>query len=350
MLYNRGAITNFLLSRFYFLLNIMFIDEAKIEVRAGRGGNGILSFRRERFVAKGGPDGGDGGDGGSVYIKADQRMTTLHDFRRQKKFKAGDGQRGGRNKRHGKNGEDLVLHLPLGTVVKIFEKDKKELEEIKIIDLTSAREKIMIATGGKGGHGNAYFCTATQQEPRKWEKGEKGEKRILELELKLIADVGIIGLPNSGKSTLLARVSNARPKIAEYPFTTLEPNLGVVNGLVMADIPGLIEKAHLGKGLGMRFLRHIERCKILIHIIDGTEKRITSNYRIINCELKSYSPKLARKKQIIVLNKIDALNEEEIKSKLKKLKKASKKSPIPISAVTGKGVKELIDRIKRLIY
>lgn len=323
----------------------MFVDEAKIEVRAGKGGNGIISFRHEKFVAKGGPDGGDGGKGGSVFVSVSSRVTTLSDYRRQKLFKAEKGQNGGRNNRRGKSSEDLFLDFPRGTVIKIFTKDGP----LQTIDLIKKTEKIEIAKGGRGGHGNSWFKSSTRQAPRIRQLGGKGEKYILELELKLLADAGIIGLPNSGKSTLLARLTHARPKIADYPFTTIEPNLGVLEfrehgirsnkTLVLADIPGLIEGANLGKGLGDRFLRHIERCKILIHIIDATSDDVVSDFKTINIELKKYSKKLTTKKQIVVLNKIDAINENDLSKKINKLKNYL---PIPISAVTGKGIKELL--------
>ncbi|MBU2595788.1 GTPase ObgE [Patescibacteria group bacterium] len=326
---------------------MMFIDEAKIEVRAGKGGDGIISFRRDKFVAKGGPDGGDGGNGGSIFIAVSLRMTTLSDYRRQKLFKAESGQNGGRNNRRGKSGEDLVLDFPQGTIIK---KQIQGTDPCIKIDLARVRplQKIEIAQGGKGGHGNSWFKSSTNQTPRNRQLGRKGEKFILELELKLLADAGIVGLPNSGKSTLLSRLTHARPKIADYPFTTLEPNLGVLDfsefglgkkSLVLADIPGLIEGAYQGKGLGDRFLRHIERCKVLIHIIDGTSDNVVRDYKTIINELKRYSPKLAKKKQIVVLNKIDAISEKDLAKKIIELKKYS---PIPISAVTGKGIKGLL--------
>lgn len=323
----------------------MFIDEAKIKVEAGRGGDGIISFRHERSKPKGGPDGGNGGDGGSVWVEVSSRKTTLADYRRQKLYKAESGQAGGKNDRRGRSGEDLTLYFPRGTVIKI-----KETKTT--IDLIKKDQRIEIAKRGKGGHGNAWFKNSVRQAPRLRQLGTKGEKLILELELKLLADVGIIGLPNSGKSTLLARLSNARPKIADYPFTTLEPNLGVLEfrehgiksnqSLVLADIPGLIEGAHQGKGLGIRFLKHIERCKVLIHIIDATSDNVVRDYKTVNSELKNYSKKLTKKKQIMVLNKIDAVSEKDLAKKLIKLKSYR---PIIISAVTGKGIKELLIKL-----
>ena len=323
----------------------MFIDEARIEVRAGKGGDGIISFRRDKFVAKGGPDGGNGGDGGSIWLAVSPRMTTLSDYRRQKLFKAESGQNGGRNNRRGKSGEDLVLYFPQGTVLKISNLKSQISNKI---DLINKADKIEIAKGGKGGHGNAWFKSSTNQAPRNRQLGRKGEKFILELELKLLADAGIIGLPNSGKSTLLSRLTHAHPKIADYPFTTLEPNLGVLDfsefglgkkSLVLADIPGLVEDAHQGKGLGIRFLKHIERCKVLIHIIDSTSDDVVRDYKTINSELKNYSKKLMKKKQIVVLNKIDAISKKELSKKLIKLKRYS---PNPISAVAGRGIRELL--------
>ncbi|MCX6811741.1 MAG: GTPase ObgE [Candidatus Berkelbacteria bacterium] len=326
----------------------MFVDEAKIEVRAGKGGDGIISFRRERTKPKGGPDGGDGGNGGSVWVEVSPRMTTLYDYRRQKLFKAMPGQNGGKNERKGKSGEDLILYFPQGTHIKIFEKDNL----VKKIDLVKKGTKIEIAKEGKGGHGNCWFKNSVRQAPRIRQLGTKGELKTLELELKLLANIGIIGLPNSGKSTLLSRLSHARPKIAAYPFTTLQPNLGVLEfrelgikskkSLVLADIPGLIEGAHEGKGLGIRFLKHIERCKALIHIIDGQSDDVVKDYQEVNNELVSYSPKLVKKKQIVVLNKIDAVNEKILLKKAKKLKKATKSTIYPISAVTGFGIKTLV--------
>lgn len=326
----------------------MFVDEARIEVRAGKGGDGIISFRRERTKAKGGPDGGDGGDGGSIWVEVSPRITTLYDYRRQKLFKAEAGQNGGKNERKGKKGEDMTLYFPAGTVIKSVNSKQKTVN----IDLIKSNQRIEIAKGGRAGHGNAWFKNSTRQAPRIRQLGKPGEELTLELEIKLLANVGLIGMPNCGKSTLLSRLSHARPKIADYPFTTLEPNLGVLEfrelgiksrrALVLADIPGLIEGAHQGKGLGDRFLRHIERCKILINIIDGTSDKVIKDYKTVNDELNNYSKKLTKKKQIIVLNKIDAIDEKTLQKKINKLKKATKSKIYPISAVTGKGIKELI--------
>jgi len=328
-----------------------FIDEAKIKVIAGKGGDGIVSFRRERFIAKGGPDGGDGGNGGSIFARVNPNLNTLSLYRRKKQFKAQNGENGGRNTRKGKKGEDLVIQFPKGTLIRLFKKEDKKLILEKIIDLMDKKDEILFAKGGIGGHGNDYYKSSCNQTPRKRQLGKKGETKFLELELKLIADIGLVGLPNSGKSTLLSRISHARPKIADYPFTTLEPSLGVIEfdelgikerkSLVVADIPGLIEGAHQGKGLGDRFLRHVDRCKALIHLIDITSDNIRGDYQAINRELKNYSPKLAKKKQVVVLNKIDLLPEEKRKKKLKILRKKIPHPLFPISAVTGEGIKEL---------
>jgi GTP-binding protein len=326
----------------------MFIDEGKIKIVAGRGGDGIISFRRERTKPKGGPDGGDGGNGGSIWVAVSPRMTTLSDYRRQKLFKAQSGESGGKNERKGKSGEDLTLYFPQGTQIKIYE-NKKLIDKI---DLVKKEQNLEIAKGGKGGHGNCWFKNSVRQAPRIRQLGTKGEIRTLDLELKLLADIGLIGLPNSGKSTLLSRLSHARPKIADYPFTTLEPNLGVLEfgelgikskkTMVLADIPGLIKEAHEGKGLGIKFLRHIERCKLLIHIIDGTSDDAVSDYKTINAELKNYSKKLTKKKQMIALNKIDAIDEKTLEKKINKLKKVTKSTIYPISAVAGFGIKTLV--------
>lgn len=327
----------------------MFADEAKIKVISGKGGDGVISFRRERFVPKGGPDGGDGGKGGSIWIAVSPQITTLSQYRRQKLYKAEPGRDGGKNNRRGKSGEDLILFFPRGTIIKI---KNKEGELQRKMDLLKKNQKIEITEGGRGGHGNTWFKSSTRQTPRIRSRGKLGERLILELEVKLLADVGIIGLPNSGKSTLLSRISHARPKIADYPFTTIEPNLGMLElkelgiksnrSIVLADIPGLIKDSSKGRGLGDRFLRHIERCKLLIHIIDGTSKDVISDYKNINQELMDYSRKLTRKRQIVVINKIDAIDKKELAKKLKILKVYN---PIPISAVTGKGLKELVVKI-----
>lgn len=327
------------------------VDLVKIFVKAGKGGNGAITFRREKYVAAGGPDGGDGGKGGDIYFVAEKGMTTLVDFRYKKKFLADDGENGSGSNRYGKSGKDLIVSVPVGTVIKDLETDEV------IADMVDIDEKVLIAKGGRGGRGNAKFATSTRQAPKFAEQGDKGEELNLSLELKLIADVGLVGFPNVGKSTLLSVVTAAKPKIANYQFTTLKPNLGVVkldNGkdFVLADIPGLIEGAHSGVGLGHEFLRHVERTKLLIHVVDCSESEfrdVVDDFKTINKELKLYNEKLAGKKQIIAANKLDLPGAEE---NLEKLKKALKKTDIeimPISAVTGKGIKELFNRVSTLL-
>jgi GTP-binding protein len=333
----------------------IFVDQAKIFVEAGKGGNGCVSFRREKFVPYGGPDGGNGGDGGSVFLRANPEITTLYDFILKPHYKAEDGQHGKGKNMHGKNGRDLYIDVPCGCVVyKIAEDNQK----VFIKDLKIPYEAVLVAKGGKGGRGNAEFKSSTNRAPKIAELGLPGEKVTLFLELKLIADVGIIGLPNAGKSTLLSVLTSAKPKIADYPFTTLSPNLGVCIydnfKFVLCDIPGLIEDAHKGKGLGTEFLRHIERTKILIHLIDITPVNedfeiLLKNYKIINNELKSYSKVLIKKPMIIVLNKIDVFEENLVKKIVAKFKKKIKnKLPvIPISAVKKQNLDLLI---KKIIY
>ncbi len=321
----------------------MFIDEAKICVVGGKGGDGIIGFRREKFVPKGGPDGGDGGRGGSVILRADPHINTLLAFKHKVHFKAQPGQHGGKNERRGADGEDLILRVPVGTVVKAL-----HTGEI-LADLDEPGKEIVVARGGEGGRGNAHFKSSTRQAPRIREKGAPGEERWLKLELKLLADVGIIGFPNAGKSSLIAKVSAAKPKIAPYPFTTLVPTLGVVQieefkEFVLVDIPGLIEGAHEGKGLGDRFLKHVERTRLLIHLIDlspMTGRDPLSDYEVINRELRSFSPALAEKPQIVVGNKIDLLTEEE-RQKIKERFAAHGIELRLISAVTGEGTRELM--------
>jgi len=332
----------------------VFIDEAKIKVEAGRGGDGIVSFRREAKGRRfGKPDGGNGGAGGKVVLVCDERERTLAAFKRLKNFRAKDGTAGMSNRRTGKNGKDLILKVPCGTIVYQLRDLRSEIKgkkfpafRKKVIDLKNINEKIVICKGGKGGFGNAHFCTATTRAPKKRTRGEPGEKKLLFLKIKLLADIGLIGLPNSGKSTLLSCLSRARPKIAEYPFTTLEPNLGIVSVLgkkfVVADIPGLIEGAYKGKGLGDKFLRHIERCQKLVHLIDVNSADVVRDYRTVRSELKSYSNKLLSKKEIVVLNKIDMASELEIKNQKSRLKKKFNLEPILISALTGEGKKELL--------
>ncbi len=333
----------------------MFCDRAKVQFVAGKGGNGCVSFRREKFIAKGGPDGGDGGDGGDIILQADENINTLSDFRTKKLFKAESGFTGQGSNKHGKNGEDLLLKVPVGTLI-IDQKSKKPFE-----DLNEDKKEFVIALGGKGGKGNARFASSIFQAPRFAEIGEPGEEIEVILELKLIADVGIIGLPSAGKSTLISRISNAKPKIANYPFTTLIPNLGIVDvgkvtktnikdSFVTADIPGLIEGAHLGKGLGDEFLKHVARTKVLIHIIDINEKDINKGIKTINEELKKYDKELLNKPQIIALNKIDTIDKELTDLLYKEIKKKIRKYKIfIISAVTGQGIPELILETYKLI-
>ena len=322
----------------------MFIDYVKINIKAGDGGDGCISFRREKYVAAGGPNGGDGGRGGNVYLKVDQGTNTLLDFRYNRKFVAQSGKEGEGTNKTGKSGEDLYIKVPLGTIVKDVEKDRV------IADLSDENAVFLIARGGKGGRGNQHFATPTRQAPRFAEEGIKGEELEVSLELKMLADVGLIGYPNVGKSTLISRVSKARPKIANYHFTTLEPSLGVVNpktgkSFVMADIPGIIEGASEGVGLGIRFLKHIERTRLLAHVIDvsGTEGRNpVEDYKVINTELKKYSEKLAERKQIVVGSKIDVIQDESLRDELKEFCKENNIEYFEISAVTGEGVEDLM--------
>src|SRR5499426_2600837 len=293
----------------------MFVDEVDIHVTAGSGGNGCLSFRREKFVPRGGPDGGDGGAGGSVFIVAVPTKNTLIDFRYHPEFKAGRGRHGQGSNRTGHAADDLEIHVPIGTLV--FETDAGTRR--LVADLAHEGQRVLVARGGRGGRGNAQFVSSTNRAPRRTEPGEAGEERALHLELKLLADVGLVGFPNAGKSTLISRISAARPKIANYPFTTLTPNLGVVSlsddrSFVVADVPGLIEGAHEGHGLGDRFLRHIERTKLLLHLVDvssASGRDAVSDYDVINHELAAYDPRLAERTQFVVATKLDALDEPE---------------------------------------
>ncbi|MCX7877984.1 MAG: GTPase ObgE [Ignavibacteria bacterium] len=328
----------------------MFVDNVKIRIRSGDGGNGCVSFRREKYVPKGGPNGGDGGKGGDVVFKADDSLNTLIDFRFKKIFRAENGKHGQGGDKTGKSGKDLVINVPCGTII-------REAESSEILaDLTENGEIYIAAKGGRGGRGNARFATSTNQAPRTAEHGEKGEEKEVELELKLIADVGLVGLPNAGKSTLISRISAAKPKIADYPFTTLEPNLGIVKykdfqSFVVADIPGLIEGAHLGKGLGIKFLRHIERTKVLVFLIDASEilfkENKTLDYDILIAELKSYDKKLLKKPRIICFTKTDVLSDKEKKSLDKiKFRTEEMKTPVlKISSLNGEGLEKLKDEI-----
>ena len=316
-----------------------FLDQAKIYVKAGDGGSGSASFRREKFIEFGGPDGGDGGDGGSIILVAKENLNTLIDFRYQQHFKAEKGQNGMGKKKTGRNGKDLVLNVPIGT--QIFEEDNNTLiEDLKKID-----EKVIIAKGGGRGLGNVRFKSSTNRTPRKKTDGSEGESFWIWLQLKVIADIGIIGMPNAGKSSLLSVLTKAKPKIANYPFTTINPNLGVTSysdkEITIADIPGLIEGAHEGIGLGDKFLRHIERCKSLIHLIDITENNILENYLKIRKELSKYSDGLLKKKEIIVFNKIDIINTNEINEKINYFKKKIKKNIYKVSVVQNKGLSTL---------
>ena len=318
----------------------MFADRAKIMIRSGKGGNGHVSFRRELYVANGGPDGGDGGKGGDLIFEVDEGLNTLYDYRHKRKFAAGDGEEGGKRRCHGKDGKDVVLKVPEGTVI-------KEANTGKVVaDMSGENRRQIILKGGKGGLGNQHFATATMQVPKYAQPGQPAMEMEVTLELKVIADVGLIGFPNVGKSTLLSRVTNADPKIANYHFTTLNPNLGVVDlpngkGFVMADIPGLIEGASEGVGLGHDFLRHVERCRFLVHLIDATEENPFENYKKINLELEKHSEHLANLYQILVLNKIDAVLDEDLE-KLKKEFKPLAKDIFTISAVTKQGLDDLL--------
>lgn len=305
------------------MLQLAMIDYAKITVTAGKGGAGKVGWRQNKSIRKGGPDGGNGGNGGSVFLVADPHQNTLKDFQFQKKFAADSGQMGGRNRRAGRAGKDLILKVPVGTMV-------KTVGTKTLIDLKESGQKVLIAKGGNGGRGNWVFRSPSLTTPKFADPGEPGETKILTLELKLLADVGLIGLPNAGKSTLLSVLTQARPKIADYPFTTLEPNLGVMDDLVLADIPGLIEGASQGKGLGHEFLRHVERCRVLVHVIDATSKTIKKDYDQVRNELDQHSPALLTKPEIIVLNKIDLL-----------VKKPKFKKALLISAATHQGLELL---------
>ena len=320
---------------------MQFLDKTRIKIISGRGGNGMVAWRREKYVDKGGPAGGDGGSGGDVYLIADENMSTLMDFKYKSVFKAESGENGSIKNMHGKCAKDLVIKVPVGTVVRDLKTGNA------IADLTEHEQKVLVAKGGRGGRGNARFATAQKRAPQFCEPGEPGIERELELELKLIADVGLLGMPNAGKSTLISRISSAKPKIADYPFTTLIPNLGVVkkrsgDGYVVADIPGLIEGASEGVGLGHEFLRHIERCRFLVHLVDITADDPLKNYEIINSELEKHSEKLANLYQIVVLNKIDAVD-KKIQDELSVEFKKAAKDVFFISAVTGENLDKLLD-------
>ena len=320
-----------------------FLDQAKIFVKAGNGGSGSSSFRREKFVEFGGPDGGDGGKGGSIILTADGNLNTLVDFRYQQHFKALGGKDGKKKNQTGKNGSDLILKVPVGT--QIFEEDNNTL----IFDFIKSDQIFVIASGGKGGLGNVRFKSSTNRAPRKTTKGQLGEEFWIWLQLKIIADIGIVGMPNSGKSSLLSVLTGAKPKIANYPFTTINPNLGVSyyknKEVILADIPGLIEGAHEGVGLGDKFLRHIERCKNILHLIDITNENLLENYSKVRKELFKYSNKLIKKREIIVFNKIDMINDEEVNKKVVIFRKKIKKKTYMISALKHTG----LANIKRML-
>jgi len=353
------------------------VDQVKIMVRAGNGGAGAVSFRREKFIPKGGPDGGDGGKGGNVFLETDTNLSTLQDFAHNKKFAAGDGEKGHGKKMSGARGEDIVIKVPVGTSVKLirqslesdaerevrvrgmklgvlgklFSQSHIEGETWQYLDLLEPGMRLRIAKGGKGGRGNVHFKGSNRTTPMIAEDGQPGESFEVEMELKLLADVGLVGLPNAGKSTLLSVLSNARPKVADYEFTTLEPNLGVLKAsdkhLVIADIPGLIEGASEGKGLGIKFLKHIERTKVLVHLVPatgGTIEEIFEKYKVIRQELKSFGAGLEDKKEVVVLSKTDLVDENLIKSTVSYFKK-KKVTVLPISAATGEGIKKLIGEI-----
>ena len=329
----------------------MFTDYVKIIAKAGNGGNGAISFRREKYVAAGGPDGGDGGKGGDIYFEVDPDSNTLIDFRYNKKYKAENGKNGEGAHKYGKSGADLYIKVPIGTIVKDASNNRI------IADLSRPGQKELILAGGRGGKGNSHFATSTRQAPRFAQDGEKGEEKELILELKLLADVGLIGFPNVGKSTFLSMTTSATPKIADYHFTTLEPNLGVVktefgDSFVIADIPGIIAGASEGTGLGLQFLRHIERTRLLLHVIDvsGSEGRNpVQDFKTINAELKKYSEKLSKRKQIVVANKIDAMQDEKLYQELEKVAKENKMEIFKISAATGEGISKLLSHVSEVL-
>ena len=321
-----------------------FLDQAKIYIKAGNGGSGSASFRREKYIEFGGPDGGDGGEGGSIILEAERNLNTLIDFRYRQHFKADSGKSGSKKNKTGGSGKDLVLKVPIGT--QIYEEDNNTL----IYDFTKNGEKFVVATGGKGGLGNTRFKSSTNRSPKRKTEGKKGEEFWIWLQLKVIADVGIIGLPNAGKSSFLSKCTRARPKIANYPFTTINPNLGVLQinhrEIVLADIPGLIEGSHKGIGLGDKFLRHIERCNTLIHLIDISENDILGNYLKIRNELSKYDKKILKKKEIIIFNKLDLVNMATVNEKLKKFKNRVKKKYEITSLISNHN----FEKIKKIIY
>src|SRR3982075_2705627 len=324
-----------------------FLDEAKVYIRSGDGGNGCVAFRREKFIEFGGPSGGNGGRGGSVILEVADGLNMLIDYRYQQHFKAQKGENGAGSDRHGANGKAIVLKVPVGT--QIFDEDRETL----IHDFTTLGERFVLAEGGNGGFGNAYFKSSTNRAPRNANPGQEGEERWIWLRLKLIADAGLVGLPNAGKSTFLSVVSAAKPKIADYPFTTLHPQLGVVNAdgreFVLADIPGLIEGAHEGAGLGDRFLGHVERCRVLLHLVDATCEHAGKAYKTVRAELDAYAGDLAGKLEIVALNKIDAVTPVELKQQKERLKRAAKKTPLLMSGVTGAGVEDAVRALAKVV-
>jgi GTP-binding protein len=324
-----------------------FLDEAKVYIRSGDGGNGCLAFRREKFIEFGGPSGGNGGRGGDVLAVAVEGLNTLIDYRYQQHYTAQNGRPGMGKDRHGAGGSDIVMKVPVGT--QIYEEDGETL----LADLTGVGQQAVLAKGGNGGFGNAHFKSSTNRAPRHTNPGQPGEERTIRLRLKLIADAGIVGLPNAGKSTFLAAVSAARPKIADYPFTTLHPQLGVVGidgrEFVLADIPGLIEGAHEGLGLGDRFLGHVERCRVILHLVDGTGEHAGKAYETVRTELAAYGGGLADKAEVVALNKADALTPEALKQQVARLKRAAGRAPLVVSAATGAGVPEVLRALIKVI-
>ena len=321
-----------------------FLDQAKIYIKAGNGGSGSSSFRREKYVEFGGPDGGDGGNGGSVILESERNLNTLIDFRYKQHFKAENGKAGSKKNKTGAGGKDLVLKIPVGT--QIYEEDNNSL----IYDFINNKEKFVVATGGQGGLGNTKFKSSTNRAPRRKTDGKKGEEFWIWLQLKVIADIGIIGLPNAGKSSFLSKCTRAKPKIANYPFTTINPNLGVLGfnhkEIILADIPGLIEGSHKGIGLGDKFLRHIERCKTLIHLIDVSEKNLSENYLKVRSELSKYDKGILKKKELIIFNKIDLIEKDTLGEKLKDFKNKIKKKYETVSLITNTN----LEKIKKEIY
>ena len=320
----------------------MFVDYALIEVSSGKGGDGAVTFRREKYVPKGGPSGGDGGNGGNVIVKASSNLHTLLDFRYKKHYKADNGDKGGNSLKDGKTGSDIIISVPVGTLIKDAETEKV------IFDLDIDSKEVILAKGGKGGKGNSKFATPTNQTPRFAEDGKPGEHKKVILELKLIADVGLVGFPNSGKSTLISKISAAKPKIADYPFTTLEPNLGIVRykdyqSFTVADIPGIIEGASQGKGLGHQFLRHIERTRIILFLIEINSENLQNDFDILMSELKSYSPKLIQKKIMVSLSKADLIDLERMKKASRFKFKGFKEKPIIFSSISGFGLADMLD-------